>query len=119
MGATSTDHGHPSATTADLDASAARALFDRIVRGHTQPGDAELFRGQVLTEMARMSLDDGLVMQIHPGAWRNHNARAVRSIRAECRRRYSDGNRLRRRTAAATQSIRQRQTLSHHRLYAG
>jgi glucuronate isomerase len=36
--------------------------------------DAELFRGQMLTEMARMSLDDGLVMQIHPGSFRNHNA---------------------------------------------
>jgi glucuronate isomerase len=23
--------------------------------------------------MARMSLEDGLVMQIHPGSWRNHN----------------------------------------------
>jgi glucuronate isomerase len=27
----------------------------------------------MLTEMARMSLDDGLVMQIHPGSFRNHN----------------------------------------------
>jgi glucuronate isomerase len=73
MGATSTDHGHPSAATADLGESAAQALFDRIVRGAAQPGDAELFRGQILTEMARMSLEDGLVMQIHPGSWRNHN----------------------------------------------
>ncbi len=73
MGATSTDHGHPSAATADLDESEAKALFDRIVRGQTRPGDAELFRGQVLTEMARMSIEDGLVMQIHPGSWRNHN----------------------------------------------
>ncbi|HEU4655601.1 MAG TPA: glucuronate isomerase [Steroidobacteraceae bacterium] len=73
MGATSTDHGHPSAATADLDESEAKALFDRIVRGQPRPGDAELFRGQVLTEMARMSIEDGLVMQIHPGSWRNHN----------------------------------------------
>jgi glucuronate isomerase len=74
MGATSTDHGHPSAYTADLDATEAQSLFDRIVRGKAQAGDAELFRGQMLTEMARMSLDDGLVLQIHPGSWRNHNA---------------------------------------------
>jgi glucuronate isomerase len=73
MGATSTDHGHPSATTADLDPSAAKSLFDRVIGGKAHPGDAELFRGQVLTEMARMSIDDGLVMQIHPGSWRNHN----------------------------------------------
>jgi glucuronate isomerase len=78
MGATSTDHGHPSARTADLNAHEAQALFDRIVRaaraGAVAAADAEAFRAQMLTEMARMSLDDGLVLQIHPGCWRNHNA---------------------------------------------
>ena len=73
MGATSTDHGHPSCFTADLGESQARALFERVLRGRCTPQDAELFRGQVLTEMAAMSLDDGLVMQIHPGSFRNHN----------------------------------------------
>jgi glucuronate isomerase len=73
MGATSTDHGHPTAQTADLDASAAAALFARVNTGNASPQDAELFRAQMLTEMAKMSLDDGLVMQIHPGALRNHN----------------------------------------------
>ncbi|WP_448190995.1 glucuronate isomerase [Azospirillum sp. sgz301742] len=72
-GATSTDHGHPTATTADLDAGAAAALFDKALRGTVTPAEAELFRGQMLTEMARMSLEDGLVMQIHPGSSRNHN----------------------------------------------
>jgi len=74
MGATSTDHGHPSCRTADLDDKAAEALFRRVLAGEGGAGDAELFRAQVLTEMARMSLDDGLVMQIHPGSFRNHNA---------------------------------------------
>src|SRR5688572_12269283 len=74
MGATSTDHGHPTARTADLSPADAEALFTRIVKGAAHPGDSDLFRGQMLTEMARMSLDDGLVLQIHPGAWRNHNA---------------------------------------------
>lgn len=73
MGATSTDHGHPTSATADLSPAEARALFDRVVRGNVSPQDAELFRAQVLTEMAAMSLDDGLVMQIHPGCFRNHN----------------------------------------------
>jgi glucuronate isomerase len=73
MGATSTDHGHPSAATADLPDAEARGLFDKIVRGAATPADAELFRAQVLTEMAAMSLDDGLVMQVHPGSFRNHN----------------------------------------------
>ena len=73
MGATSTDHGHPSAATADLSDAQARTLFDKVVRGAATPADAELFRAQMLTEMAAMSLDDGLVMQIHPGCFRNHN----------------------------------------------
>jgi glucuronate isomerase len=73
FGATSTDHGHPSAVTADLGALEAEALFHRVTQGNASPEDAELFRGQMLTEMARMSLDDGLVMQIHPGSLRGHN----------------------------------------------
>ncbi|GHH57823.1 MULTISPECIES: glucuronate isomerase [Gammaproteobacteria] len=73
MGATSTDHGHPSCATADLPPAQARALFAKIVRGDFDAAEAELFRAQVLTEMAAMSLDDGLVMQIHPGCFRNHN----------------------------------------------
>ncbi|HEX2135391.1 MAG TPA: glucuronate isomerase [Microvirga sp.] len=73
FGATSSDHGHPTARTADLPAPAAEALFQRVTRGHPSPEDAELFRAQMLTEMARMSLDDGLVLQIHPGSMRNHN----------------------------------------------
>ena len=73
MGATSTDHGHPTAQTADLSTHEAEALFKRVISAHVTPQDAELFRAQMLTEMARMSIDDGLVMQIHPGAFRNHN----------------------------------------------
>ena len=42
-------------------------------QGTARRTQQELFRGQMLTEMARMSLEDGLVMQIHPGSWRNHN----------------------------------------------
>jgi glucuronate isomerase len=72
-GATSTDHGHPTAATADLTAHEAEQLFSRILAGRFTPADAELFRAAMLIEMARMSLDDGLVMQIHPGAFRNHN----------------------------------------------
>jgi glucuronate isomerase len=76
-GATSTDHGHPTAATADLSAAAVEALFARVQAGPSAE-DAELFRAQMLTEMAAMSLDDGLVMQIHPGAFRNHNAALFR-----------------------------------------
>jgi glucuronate isomerase len=72
-GATATDHGHPTARTADLPRAEAEALFGRIVGDDWSPADAELFRAQMLTEMAAMSLDDGMVMQIHPGSFRNHN----------------------------------------------
>lgn len=73
-GATSTDHGHPTAATADLSPADAAALFAKVVKGGADAREAELFRAQMLTEMARMSLEDGLVMQIHPGSFRNHNA---------------------------------------------
>jgi glucuronate isomerase len=73
VGATSTDHGHPTAATADLAPAETERLFAVIVSGRATPAEAELFRAQMLTEMARMSLDDGLVMQLHPGSFRNHN----------------------------------------------
>ena len=72
-GATATDHGHPTAQTADLADGEKRALFARIVGGAWSKEDAELFRAQMLTEMAAMSVDDGMVMQFHPGSFRNHN----------------------------------------------
>jgi glucuronate isomerase len=72
-GATATDHGHPTALTADLPGREAEELFQRVTSGRAAAGDAELFRAQMLTEMARMSVDDGMVMQIHPGSFRNHN----------------------------------------------
>jgi len=73
MDATSTDHGHPTPRTSDLGDRECEALFAKALRGNATPDDAETLRGQMLTEMARMSLDDGLVMQIHPGSMRNHN----------------------------------------------
>ena len=72
-GATATDHGHPTALTADLSEREAERLFQRAISGQASTGEAELFRAQMLTEMARMSVEDGMVMQIHPGSFRNHN----------------------------------------------
>jgi len=74
LGCTATDHGHPTAQTADLSQTDAAALFQTILTAKAIPEQQELFRAQMLTEMARMSIDDGLVMQIHPGSVRNHNA---------------------------------------------
>jgi glucuronate isomerase len=73
LGCTSTDHGHPTALTADLPRGEAAALFDKVIAGKADAAEQELFRAQMLTEMARMSVEDGLVMQIHPGSVRNHN----------------------------------------------
>jgi len=72
-GATATDHGHPTARTANLPENEARKLFETVVRGGHTAEQAEMFRAQMLTEMAKMSLEDGLVMQIHPGSRRNHS----------------------------------------------
>ena len=73
LGSTATDHGHPTAQTADLPQAEAAALFRQVLTGEADARQQELFRAQMLTEMARMSLEDGLVMQIHPGSIRNHN----------------------------------------------
>ncbi len=73
-GATASDHGHPSARTEDMAQTDAEALFQKALSGTCTPDEADAFRGQMLTEMARMSLDDGLTLQIHPGSRRNHNA---------------------------------------------
>jgi glucuronate isomerase len=72
-GAVATDHGHPSAATANLAVPECQRLLDGARLGTSTPADRELFRGQLLLEMARMSIDDGLVMQLHPGSRRNHN----------------------------------------------
>ncbi len=79
LGCTTTDHGHPTARTANLSADEAGNLFQKVLEfqkvldGNADGSQQELFRAQMLTEMARMSVDDGLVMQIHPGSVRNHN----------------------------------------------
>lgn len=78
-GATATDHGHPTAATLDLPDADAEALFERVMHGTPTPADAEAFRAQMLTEFAGMSLDDGMVMQLHPGSRRNHNAQLFAS----------------------------------------
>jgi glucuronate isomerase len=73
MGATATDHGHLTAATADLDPHTAASLYGRILSGRSVPEEQEIFRAQMLTEMAGMSVEDGLTMQLHPGSVRNHN----------------------------------------------
>lgn len=73
LGVTASDHGHPTAETADLSPQACQDLYQTVIQGKVSPVNAELFRAQMLTEMAKMSIADGLIMQIHPGSFRNHN----------------------------------------------
>ncbi len=72
-GATATDHGPPDAAAAHLSASEAERIYRAALRGVATPAEQVEFRRNMLTEMARMSCDDGLVMQLHPGVLRDHH----------------------------------------------
>ncbi|HKP05930.1 MAG TPA: glucuronate isomerase [Microbacterium sp.] len=73
-GAVSADHGVLDPATADLDPAEAHSLFQRILRGDATDDDLQLFRAHMLLQMAAMSVDDGLVMTLHPGVFRNHSS---------------------------------------------
>ena len=73
-GAVSADHGVLEPYTTDLDPSESERLFRGAVRAELAPDEARRFRGHMLFQMARMSVDDGLVMTVHPGVRRNHHA---------------------------------------------
>ena len=73
MGATATDHAALSPYTTDLGDQQADVIFQRALRGEATAEDAAQFTGHMLMQMARMSVEDGLVMQLHPGSYRNHN----------------------------------------------
>ena len=73
IGAVSTDQGITSPYTHKLSENEADEIFQRALKGNASEIDADLFVANMLMEMARMSTEDGLVMQIHPGSMRNHN----------------------------------------------
>ena len=83
MGATATDHAAITPAAADLSANEAEAVFQRAMKGDSTPDDAARFTAHMLVEMARMSTEDGLVMQLHPGSLRNHNERIFRQFGAD------------------------------------
>jgi len=80
MGATATDHAALTPATAELTPDEAEAIFQRGLKGQSEAGDAARFTAHMLMEMARMSLEDGLVMQLHPGSLRNHNETVFRKF---------------------------------------
>ena len=73
MGAVATDHGVPTAMTADFEPWQKQELLDAALSGNVSAEHAELFRAQMLTEMAELSVEDGMVMQIHAGSNRNND----------------------------------------------
>ena len=73
MGATATDHAAQTAYTEELSEAEAEVIFQRALNGQADASDATRFTGHLLMENARMSLEDGLVMQLHVGSLRNHN----------------------------------------------
>lgn len=73
MGATATDHAAESAFAAELSLSEAEAIFQRALQGKATADDAQRFTGHMIMECARMSVEDGLVMQLHIGSLRDHN----------------------------------------------
>jgi glucuronate isomerase len=83
MGATSTDQGVFSPYTHKLSPTEVESIFTRGLQGRADQKDAAAFCGHMLLEMARMSTEDGLVMQIHPGSYRNHNQLIFRSFGAD------------------------------------
>ena len=72
-GAVSADHGVPTPATLKLDAAEAEALFKKARAGKATAADRDAFEAHMMYQMARMSVEDGLVMTIHPGSFRNHH----------------------------------------------
>jgi glucuronate isomerase len=83
MGGTATDHGVEEPYTEHLPAERAAEIFQHALDGRVAPGEERLFRAHMLMEMARMSAQDGLVMQLHAGSFRNHNGELARRFGAD------------------------------------
>ncbi|HEU5090125.1 MAG TPA: glucuronate isomerase, partial [Roseiflexaceae bacterium] len=73
LGATATDHAAPTPHTEHLSSADAEQIMARALAGNSSAEDAARFTAHMLIEMARMSTEDGLVMQLHVGSFRNHN----------------------------------------------
>jgi glucuronate isomerase len=73
-GAVSSDHSHADVVTLSLDEAEARRIYAAALAGRAGPDEATAFRRHMLVEMARMAVEDGLVMTLHPGIHRGHHA---------------------------------------------
>jgi glucuronate isomerase len=73
LGATATDHAVLEPYTERLPDVEAESLFAAALSGSATHEDQRAFEAHMLMESARMSVEDGMVMQLHPGALRDHN----------------------------------------------
>lgn len=73
-GAKATDHGMPTAFSIEISEREKEDLFKKAKLEQLSPQEAEIFRGVMLMEHAQMSVEDGLVMQLHPGSARNYSS---------------------------------------------
>lgn len=83
MGARATDHAVLSMYTGELSHAERTGIFERALAGQASEEDATRFAGHMLMEFARMSVEDGLVMQVHPGSFRNHNEQIFAAFGAD------------------------------------
>lgn len=83
MGARATDHAVLSMYTGELSSAERSGIFNRALAGDVTEEEATRFAGHMLMEFARMSMEDGLVMQVHPGSFRNHNATLFEAFGAD------------------------------------
>ncbi|TWD83302.1 glucuronate isomerase [Kribbella amoyensis] len=72
-GARATDHGHFSAAATPLSDAEGERIYANALRGEVTAEDTAAFAGDMLFQMATMSAEDGLVMQLHPGVLRDHH----------------------------------------------
>ena len=105
MGATATDHAALTPFTVELTEVEAETIFQRALSGKATSEDTHRFTGHMLMEMARMSSEDGLVMQLHVGSYRNHNLQLFKPIWHRQRCRYSCSYRIYAKSKALTAEI--------------
>ncbi len=107
MGARATDHAAVSAYTERLSAADVGAIFGRALRGSASADDARRFTGHMLIELARMSSEDGLTMQLHVGSFRDHNPAVYDAFGQNMGARHPDHDRIHPQPQAAARRFRQ------------
>lgn len=72
-GAVTSDHSHLDSYFTRLSDAEASALYAQALVGTISAEGAVAFRRHMMWEMARMATEDGLVMTLHHGVFRNHH----------------------------------------------